>query len=82
MQDIHNAHLSFWSSQPYFIGAFFFPQQLIRLAWLYKLWKLDGTKSASEKAELQAIVDYVPYYAVSNLCIANKPSHRVLRQDG
>jgi hypothetical protein len=52
MQDIHNDHLSFWSPQPNFIGAFFFPQQLIQLAWLYKLWKLDGTKSASEKVDL------------------------------
>jgi hypothetical protein len=52
MQDIHNDHLSFWSPQPNFIGAFFFPQQLIQLAWLYKLWKLDGTNSGSVKADL------------------------------
>ena len=70
MQDVHNAHLSFWSPQPYFIGAFFFPQQLIQLAWLYRLYKLDGTKSAADKKEAQTMVDYVPYYAIGNICIA------------
>lgn len=70
MKDIHDAHLSFWSPQPYFIGAFFFPQQLIQLAWLYRLYKLDGSKSAAEKKEVQDMVAFVPYYAVGNLCIA------------
>lgn len=49
-----------------------FSQQLIQLAWLYKLWKLGEAKSALEKADLQTIVDYVPYYAVGNLCIAGE----------
>lgn len=71
MMDVHNAHLSFWSPQPYFIGAFFFPQQLLQLAWLYRLYKLDGTKSAAEKKEADTILQYVPYYAVGNLCIAS-----------
>lgn len=70
MQDIHNKHLSFWSPYPYFIGAFFFPQQLLQLAWLYRLWKLDPSKGAVEKKEVQVMVDFVPYYAVGNLCIA------------
>lgn len=72
MQDVHNAHLSFWSPQPYFIGAFFFPQQLFQLAWLYRLYKLDEAKSAEEKSEVQTMVKYVPYYAVGNMCIASK----------
>jgi len=70
MKDIHDAHLSFWSPQPYFIGGFFFPQQLFQLAWLYRLYKLDPNKSAVEKKEVQTMVDFVPYYAVGNLCIA------------
>ena len=55
--------------KPYFIGAFFFPQQLFQLAWLYRLWKLDA-KNPSERRELDTIVDFVPYYAIGNFCIA------------
>lgn len=51
MLDIHNANLSFWSPMPYFIGGFFFPQQLFQLAWLYRLYKLDPKKPV-ERTEL------------------------------
>jgi hypothetical protein len=70
MKDVHDANLSFWSPQPYFIAGFFFPQQLFQLAWLYRLYKLDANKSVEEKNELDTMVDYVPYYAVGNICIA------------
>jgi hypothetical protein len=70
MKDIHDANLSFWSPQPYFIAGFFFPQQLFQLAWLYRLYKLDANKSVEEKKELDTMVDFVPYYAVGNICIA------------
>lgn len=70
MKDIHDANLSFFSPQPYFIAGFFFPQQLFQLGWLYRLYKLDPTKSAAERQELDQLVDFVPYYAVGNLCIA------------
>lgn len=72
MQDVNDNNLSFWSPQPYFIGAFFFPQQILQLVWLYRLWKLDPKKSANEKAELDQVVHYVPYYAVGNFCIAGQ----------
>lgn len=72
MKNVHDANLSFWSPQPYFIGGFFFPQQLIQLAWLYRLYKLNPQKSAEEKREADQMVDFVPYYAVGNLCIASK----------
>ena len=72
MKDIHDANLSFFSPQPFFIAGFFLPQQLFQLAWLYRLWKLDPKKSEVEKQELDQIVDYVPYYAVGNLCIAGE----------
>ena len=68
MMDIHEQNLSFFSPQPYFIAAFFFPQQLFQLAWLYRLWKLDSSK-ANEKKELEEIVKFVPYYALGNFCI-------------
>lgn len=62
----------FFSPLPYFIGGFFFPHQLLQLAWLYRLWKLNPKRSEVESKELDQIVDYVPYYAVENLCIAGK----------
>ncbi|ESZ95041.1 hypothetical protein SBOR_4574 [Sclerotinia borealis F-4128] len=52
MKDIHDAHLSFWSPQPYAIALFFFPQQIFQLVWLYRLWKLDAGKSVQEKEEV------------------------------
>jgi hypothetical protein len=70
MKDIHDANLSFWSPQPYFIAGFFFPQQILQLIWLYRLYKLDGKKSETEKKEVQQMLDFVPYYAVGNICIA------------
>ncbi|KAK5044795.1 hypothetical protein LTR84_010451 [Exophiala bonariae] len=69
MKDIHDQKLSFFSPQPYFIAGFFFPQQLFQIGWLYRLWKLDPKKPA-ERAELDQMVDYVPYYTLGNLCIA------------
>ena len=68
MQDIHDRNLSFFSPQPYFIGAFFFPQQVFQLAWLYRLWRLDSRKPQQAK-ELDEIVKFVPYYALGNACI-------------
>ncbi|MCJ1257884.1 hypothetical protein MMC24_005712 [Lignoscripta atroalba] len=71
MLDVHNNNLSFWSPQPYFIGGFFFPQQLLQLAWLYRIWKADPNKP-NERNDLDQMVDYVPYYALGNFCIASK----------
>ncbi|KAI9818263.1 MAG: hypothetical protein M1832_004479 [Thelocarpon impressellum] len=70
MKDINDANQSFFSPQPYFIAGFFFPQQILQLAWLYRLWKLDPKRSQAEKLELDQIVHYVPYYALGNFCIA------------
>ncbi|MCJ1310130.1 hypothetical protein MMC25_003791 [Agyrium rufum] len=69
MLDVHNQNLSYFSPQPYFIAGFFFPQQLFQLAWLYRLYKLDP-KTPHELSELKQMVDFVPFYAVGNLCIA------------
>ncbi|KAG4427586.1 hypothetical protein IFR05_016930, partial [Cadophora sp. M221] len=71
MKDIHDANLSFWSPQPYFIAAFFFPQQLLQLVWLYRLWKLDPSRTVREKKEVGIMVDFVPFYVLGNLCIAS-----------
>jgi len=64
MQDIHYQNLAAFSPQPLFIGGFFFPQQFIQLAWLWKLCRGNGTKE-----EIQEMVDYAPYYALGNFCI-------------
>jgi len=68
MQDIHDKNLSFFSPNPYFIGAFFFPQQFFQLAWMYKLWRLDERSPAQAK-DLAMIQKFVPYYALGNVCI-------------
>ncbi|KAK7420555.1 hypothetical protein QQX98_002754 [Neonectria punicea] len=65
MKDIHDANISFFSPQPYFIGGFFLPQQLFQLAWLWRLYKADP----SEK-DLSGMVDFAPFYALGNFCIA------------
>lgn len=70
MKDIHDQNLSFWSPYPYMIAGFFFPQQLFQLGWLYRLWKLNPEKPA-ERAELDRMIDFVPYYSIGNLCIAS-----------
>jgi hypothetical protein len=72
MKDVHDANLSFWSPQPYAIALFFFPQQIFQLVWLYRLWKLDPKKSEKERRETEIMTDFVPFYALGNLCIACK----------
>ena len=72
MKDIHDANLSFFSPQPYFIAGFFFPQQLFQLAWLYRLYKLDPEKNPADKKEAEIMTHFVPYYVVGNLCIASE----------
>ncbi len=68
MKQINDANVSFWSPQPFFIGGFFFPQMLIQAAWLYRLYMLDSTKP-SERADLDEMVDYAPYFMVGNIAI-------------
>jgi len=68
MKDISDRNLSFFSPNPYFIGAFFFPQQLFQFAWMYKLWKLNPN-DPKEKKELDEVAKFVPYYALGNVCI-------------
>jgi hypothetical protein len=70
MKDIHDQNLSFWSPQPFFIAGFFGPQQILQAVWLYRLYKLDADKSPKDKNEVRTLVDFVPFYAVGNVCIA------------
>jgi hypothetical protein len=74
MKEVHDRNLAFWSPNPYFIGAFFFPQQLFQLAWLYRLWKLDPSAGVKESQEAEKIRDFVPWYILGNFCIGSKLS--------
>ena len=71
MKDVHDANISFFSPQPFFIAGFFFPQQLFQLAWLWRLHKTDAAALASDK-EAGSMLDFVPYYALGNFCIASE----------
>ncbi len=67
MKDIHDANLSFFSPQPYFIAGFFFPQQIFQLVWLYRLWR-----ETPEGDGVATMVDFSPFYALGNFCIASQ----------
>lgn len=66
MVDIHNRNLAAFSPYPTFIGAFFFPQQICQLVWLWKLWKQDGNKGENAMMNRFAWV-----YSVGNFCIGS-----------
>lgn len=67
MLDIHEANIAAFSPQPYFIAGFFFPQQLFQLAWLWKLYRGEG--SAEDRREMEG---YVWPYVIGNLSIGSK----------
>lgn len=69
MKDVHDANLSFFSPQPFFIAGFFFPQQLFQVAWLWRLWKATP-QSEQEDGAVKTMVDFSPFYTIGNLCIA------------
>lgn len=64
MLDIHNRNPGAFSPQPYFIGGFFFPQQLFQLVWLWKLCNGQGTVE-----ERRTMENFGWVYALGNLCI-------------
>ncbi|KAF2686885.1 hypothetical protein K458DRAFT_297605 [Lentithecium fluviatile CBS 122367] len=64
MLDIHNKNLAAFSPQPFFIAGFFFPQQLFQLAYLWKLWRREGTS-----AERETMEKYAWAYSLGNFCI-------------
>lgn len=67
MLDIHNQNLAAFSPYPYAIGAFFFPQQLFQLAWLWKLWRQDGNAQ-----ECGMMNKFAWVYSLGNFCIGSK----------
>ena len=71
MKDVHDANISFFSPLPLFIACFFFPQQIFQAVWLWRLWKTKPENVEEDRAVRQ-MVDYVPYYAAGNFCIAGE----------
>lgn len=66
MVDIHNKNIAAFSPYYAFIGAFFFPQQIFQLVWLWKLWKQDG--NAQECATMNK---FAWVYSLGNVCIGS-----------
>ena len=66
MLDIHNKNLAAFSPYPYAIAGFFFPQQLFQLAWLWKLWKQEGTS-----ADRTMMNKFAWVYSLGNFCIGS-----------
>ncbi|KAI1335980.1 hypothetical protein F5Y15DRAFT_221771 [Xylariaceae sp. FL0016] len=69
MKNVHDANLSFFSPQPFFIAGFFFPQQIFQVVWLWKLWRATPETLQNDRA-VQGMVDFAPFYALGNICIA------------
>ncbi|KAI1333210.1 hypothetical protein F5Y16DRAFT_355109 [Xylariaceae sp. FL0255] len=69
MKDVHDANISFFSPQPFFIAGFFFPQQIFQVIWLWKLWRATPESAKTDRSVAQ-MVDFAPYYALGNFCIA------------
>jgi len=67
MVDIHERNLAAFSPYYPFIGAFFFPQQLCQVAWLWKLWRQGG--SAEENAMMNR---FAWVYSLGNVCIGSE----------
>ncbi|CCU82091.1 hypothetical protein BGHDH14_bgh01831 [Blumeria hordei DH14] len=70
MKDIHDANLSFWSPQPILVLIIFIPQLVLQLTWHFRLWTIDAQLDADKFIEVEQMVDYAPYYALGNFCIA------------
>lgn len=49
-------------ARPYFIGGFFFPQQLCQLLWLRELWRKDSEVEGTT-------LNLVPFYSLGNMMI-------------
>ncbi|EJD03486.1 uncharacterized protein FOMMEDRAFT_154558 [Fomitiporia mediterranea MF3/22] len=63
MKEVADRNHYAFSPSPFFIAAFFAPQMILQLAWIRKLFGKDSDVD-------QAQLDYVPIYALGNICIA------------
>jgi hypothetical protein len=66
MMDIHKQNPAAFSPKAQFIGAFFGPQQLLQVWWLWKLYKRQGTA-----AELEMMDKFAWVYSLGNFCIGS-----------
>ncbi|KAH9867161.1 hypothetical protein IAQ61_007753 [Plenodomus lingam] len=64
MVDIHNQNLAAFSPYYAFIGAFFFPQQICQLVWLWRVWRQEG-----DEGECAMMNRFGWVYSLGNVCI-------------
>ncbi|WWC90480.1 uncharacterized protein L201_005416 [Kwoniella dendrophila CBS 6074] len=63
MKEVHDANPCSFSPQPFAIGGFFTPQQILQVLWLRELFRAD-------KDVEKGTINYTPWYALGNTCIA------------
>lgn len=84
MKDIADDYHSFLSPQPFAIAIFFFPQTILQVYWIYRLWKNANQSNLSgepgeneglnsgpsdEDEELDEAAKYAPIFALGNFSI-------------
>ncbi|ORY35715.1 hypothetical protein BCR39DRAFT_585327 [Naematelia encephala] len=62
MKEIHDRHPAAFAPQPFAIGGFFGPQQILQLVWMRELFR-------SDREVENGPVRYAPWYALGNVCI-------------
>lgn len=75
MKQVHDDHISFYSPNPFFIACFFFPQQLIQLGWLWRMWGADKLETPTSSDDIALMVRYTPFFALGNFSIAGTSEH-------
>nr|XP_031864030.1 uncharacterized protein CI109_000674 [Kwoniella shandongensis]KAA5531102.1 hypothetical protein CI109_000674 [Kwoniella shandongensis] len=62
MKTVHDRNPCAFSPQPFAIGGFFGPQQILQVLWLREFFR-------APKDVEQNTIDYAPWYALGNACI-------------
>ncbi|KAJ9102447.1 hypothetical protein QFC21_002847 [Naganishia friedmannii] len=69
MKVVNDRNPGCFSPMPYFIGGYFFPQQILQAFWLREFFR-----PASQVSSYQ--LDLAPFYALGNFCIGTWPFYR------
>ncbi|KAI9683922.1 MAG: hypothetical protein M1829_004257 [Trizodia sp. TS-e1964] len=69
IKDVHDGHISFFSPNPYLVGAFFALMLLVHGVWLHALCTLN-TRQAQDEATASGMLAYAPVFVLGNLCLA------------
>ncbi|CCG82287.1 protein of unknown function [Taphrina deformans PYCC 5710] len=68
MKDVADKYHAFLSPNPFAIALFFFPQSVIQVYWIYRLYRSSTASNASEEGDDEA-VRYAPVFVLGNVCI-------------